>query len=201
MKLNIWQVNSYIEAAQIAIYLNNSADGIPRNYSQAVALIPAFKAEEGYYGERPQLERVWAEASKLKKVTADAIKRIFDPSIVEKESTKLSKGFLDKAKKAAQKQGLTLEEYLEHLIDADTDEGAVVDPVPFTAEDEAAVNSLELQWRSIEPEEVTAMAIAPKPVSIEPVRIVKQVGTAIDRMRGEMFDRYLPKWKTAVSNE
>lgn len=200
MKLNIWQVNSYIEAAQVALYLNGADLEIPRNYSQAVALIPAYKAEEGYYGERPELDRVWAEACKLKKVTADAIKRIFDPSIVEKESTKLSKGFLEKAKKAAAKQGLTLEEYLEHLIDADTDEGAVIETLPFTPEEDAAVDNLDRQFRSIALNPQTATPVAPVAVPVAPVPIVEQVGSAIDRMRQAMYDRYLPKWRSAVNH-
>jgi hypothetical protein len=199
MKLNIWQANSYIDAAQVATYLSNSTDGIPRNYSQAVALIPAYKAEEEYYGERPQLDRVWAEASKLKKVTADAIKRIFDPSIVEKESTKLSKIFLDKAKQAAAKQGLSLEEYLDRLIDSDNSEGAPVDSMPITPEQEAALDDLDRQWRSSQSPQYPATAIEPKQASIEPVKIIKSVGSSIDRMRAEMFDRYLPKWKREVS--
>lgn len=201
MKLNIWQVNSYIEASKIALYLNGGNLEVPRNYSQAVALIPAYKAEEGYYGERPELDRVWDEACKLKKITADAIKRIFDPSIVETESTKLSKGFLEKAKKAAAKQGLTLEEYLEHLIDADTDEGAVVEPLPFTQEDRSAVDSLDRQFRSIAPNPQPEVSIVPVAIPVATVPVVQQVGNAIDRMRQAMYDRYFPKWQTEVTNE
>jgi hypothetical protein len=201
MKLNIWQVNSYIESAQVAIYLRENDNGVPRNYSQAVALIPAYKAEEGYYGERPQLTRVWEEASKLKKITADAIKRIFDPSIVEKESTKLSKSFLEKARQAAAKQGLSLEDYLDHLVEADNDEGGLPNSTPVTLEQELAIDELERGWKSNANVADRIELARPVKVSIEPAKVIEQVGSAIDRMRQDMYDRYFPNATWRRSNE
>ena len=201
MKLNIWQVNSYIEAAQVAIYLNAMHLEIPRNYSQAVALIPAYKAEEGYYGERPQLDRVWAEACKLKKITADAIKQIINPEAESiKKKVTLPTAILEQLQERAAMHEMTIDEYLEYLMELEQAESesivSAADVVPFDVRDHIDPSDFD-QSTNPQPE----VSISPKSLPVAPVPVVEQVGNAIDRMRQAMYDRYLPNWKTAVSHE
>ncbi len=60
LKLTVWQANSYIEAADTAMYLADSGfEILPKNYSQAAVLTKAKKLETGYYQDHPVLEQIW----------------------------------------------------------------------------------------------------------------------------------------------
>lgn len=155
MDLTIWQANSYIESAKVAIYLANAGyTKIPRNFSQAAALIPAYNDEVDYYQSRPVLERVWEAACKLKKITANAIRSIINPDAIEKESTKLPKHLRDRAAKQAAKKGMSIDEYLADLIGQDEYQDDIIDaeisPEVITEPDPElgrVVDRLERSWK------------------------------------------------------
>lgn len=121
--LTVWQANSYIQAAKVAVYLAQAGfDILPKNYSQAATLVKVYNQEVGYYEERPALERAWKNilaANVPTEITTDRINAEIDPDWAEKRSSKLPKTLLDRAKKIAQAKGLTVREYLTDLMDGD----------------------------------------------------------------------------------
>lgn len=153
-RLTIWQANSYIQASRIAIYLSDAGYSVlPVNYSQAVALIPAFEGEIGYYEDRPQLERVWESVCQLPKITASAIDRIVHPDREPKESTKLPADIKAIAIEQAKKRGLSLDEYIKELVQQDAYQDVVDNSPPpvATAPDpelDRVIGSLDRKFRS-----------------------------------------------------
>ena len=72
-----------------------------------------------------------------------------DPDYDEKQSLRLPKRLLTRAKIQARLRGITVEEYLDELMNADADEGCIVDPdaaIPVTPEMSQIIDELELQW-------------------------------------------------------
>lgn len=155
MDLTIWQANSYIESAKVAIYLANAGYvQIPRNFSQAASLIPAYNDEVGYYQDRPVLERVWEQACQLPKITANAIKSLINPDWEPPSRLgKIDKILYDRAAKQAKKKGMSVDEYLEDLIGADEYEEAfeTIDVVVTEPDPElgAIVDRLERKWQGV----------------------------------------------------
>jgi hypothetical protein len=163
LKLTVWQANSYIEAADTAMYLANSGfEILPKNYSQAAVLTKAKKLETGYYQDRPLLEQIWGSLvanTASEKITASAIEKAIDPDYDEKQSLRLPKRLLARAKIQARLRGITVEEYLDELMDADADEGCIVDPetaIPVTLEMSQIIDELELQWLEPKSAQITA---------------------------------------------
>ena len=180
MDLTIWQANSYIQSAKVAIYLANAGySKIPRNFSQASSLIPTFEAEVDYYQSRPQLEKVWETVCQLPKITANAIKRIINPDAIEPQSTKLPKHLREIAAKQAKRKGMSLDEYLEDLIlqDEYQDEIATDDPSEIiTAPDPElgkVVDRLERGWRE--------------------VNLIDRSVDAFDRLMDNLIGNYIPR--------
>jgi predicted DNA binding CopG/RHH family protein len=153
LKLTVWQANSYIEAADTAMYLADSGfEILPKNYSQAAVLTKAKKLETGYYQDHPMLEQIWGTLvanTASEKITANAIEKAIDPDYDEKQSLRLPKRLLTRAKIQARLRGITVEAYLDELMNADADEGCIVDPdvaSQVTPEMSQIIDELELQW-------------------------------------------------------
>jgi hypothetical protein len=167
LKLTVWQANSYIEAADTAMYLADSGfEILPKNYSQAAVLTKAKKLETGYYQDHPMLEQIWGTLvanTASEKITAQAIEKAIDPDYDEKQSLRLPKRLLARAKIQARLRGITVEEYLDELMDADADEGCSVDPetsIPVTPEMSQMLDELELQWLEPKSEQITTTPIS-----------------------------------------
>jgi predicted DNA binding CopG/RHH family protein len=167
LKLTVWQANSYIEAADTAMYLADSGfEVLPKNYSQAAVLTKAKKLETGYYQDHPMLEQIWGTLvanTASEKITANAIEKAIDPDYDEKQSLRLPKRLLTRAKIQARLKGITVEAYLDELMNADADEGCIVDPdvaSQVTPEMSQIIDELELQW--LEPK---SAQIATTPIS------------------------------------
>lgn len=167
LKLTVWQANSYIEAADTAMYLADSGfEILPRNYSQAAVLTKAKKLETGYYQDHPMLEKIWRSLvanTASEKITANAIEKAIDPDYEEKQSLRLPKRLLSRAKIQARLRGITVEEYLDELMDADADEGCVVDPetaIPVTLEMSQIIDELELQWLEPKSAQITTTSMS-----------------------------------------
>ncbi len=166
LKLTVWQANSYIEAADTAMYLADSGfDVLPKNYSQAAVLTKAKKLETGYYQDHPMLEQIWGTLvanTAAEKITANAIEKAIDPDYEEKQSLRLPKRLLARAKIQARLKGITVEEYLDELMNADADEGRPVDPesaIPVTPEMSQIIDELELQWLEPKSKQITTTPI------------------------------------------
>jgi hypothetical protein len=162
LKLTVWQANSYIEAADTAMYLADSGfEVLPKNYSQAAVLTKAKKLETGYYQDHPMLEQIWGTLvanTASEKITAKAIEKAINPDYDEKQSLRLPKRLLARAKIQARLKGITVEEYLDELMDADADEGCSVNPetaIPVTPEMSQIIDELELQWLEPKSEQIT----------------------------------------------
>ncbi len=146
MQLTVWQAHQYIDAANVAIYLSSTFTKLPRNFSQAVALIPAM-------GDG-SIDSIWETVCKLPKITANAIKRIVNPDAIEKDSTKLPKHLRDRAAKQAARKGMTIDEYLADLIGQDEYQDDIIDaeisPEVITEPDPElgrVVDRLERSWK------------------------------------------------------
>jgi hypothetical protein len=165
LKLTVWQANSYIEAADTAMYLADSGfEILPKNYSQAAVLTKAKKLEIGYYQDHPMLEQIWGTLvanTASEKITANAIEKAIDPDYDEKQSLRLPKRLLTRAKIQARLKGLTVEEYLDELMNGDAENSRPVDPeavIPATPEMSKILDEVELQWLEPKPEQITAAA-------------------------------------------
>jgi hypothetical protein len=105
----------YIYAHRTA-YSQAGFEILPKNYSQAATLIKVYNQEVGYYEERPALEQAWKNilaANTPTEITTHRINAEIDPDWAEKQSQKLPKVLLDRAKKIA------VREYLTDLMDGD----------------------------------------------------------------------------------
>jgi hypothetical protein len=167
LKLTVWQANSYIEAADTAMYLADSGfEVLPKNYSQAAVLTKAKKLETGYYQDHPMLEQIWGTLvanTASEKITANAIEKAINPDYDEKQSLRLPKRLLARAKIQARLKGITVEEYLDELMNADADEGCIVDPdvaSQITPEMSQIIDELELQWLEPKSEQITTTPIS-----------------------------------------
>lgn len=156
--LPIWQVNQYIEAAEIATYLRNfGARILPKNLSQCLALKKAYEAEEGYYGERPQLESAWEQVTnhyQPHQITAGKIHAIVDPEWADNQPSKIDKQLANRVWEQAKKRGMDINEYLQNLLDEDeeqeiysedylADSDKQFQPNP---EQQAIIDRVEYQW-------------------------------------------------------
>ncbi len=131
--LTVWQANSYIQAAKVAVYLAQAGfDILPKNYSQAATLIKVYNQEVGYYEERPALEQAWQNilaANTPTEITTHRINAEIDPNWAEKQAQFGSKVLLDRAKKIAKTKGLTVREYLTDLMDGDEEDDDKIESV------------------------------------------------------------------------
>lgn len=188
LKLTVWQANSYIEAADTAIYLSRSGfDILPRNYSQATVLTKAKKAETDYYQGHPKLVEVWAQvisSTPSEKITATAIEKAIDPQYEDKQAVKLPKHILDRAKIQAAKSGMSLVEYLTELMDASDDEGR---PVPIvettvqvTEEMTDAIDKLEQTW------------LNHPPTKKDEIKVASATVESFDKFMDYLVGRFLP---------
>jgi hypothetical protein len=137
--LTVWQANSYIQAAKVAVYLAQAGfDTLPKNYSQAATLIKVYNQEVGYYDERPALEQAWKNilaANTPTEITTHRINAEIDPDWAEKQSQKLPKVLLDRAKKIAKAKGITVREYLTDLMDGDEESEEIESIIPLELSD------------------------------------------------------------------
>jgi hypothetical protein len=200
LKLTVWQANSYIEAADTAIYLANSGfDILPKNYSQASVLTKAKKLEMGYYQEHPILEEIWSNLianSESEKITASAIEKAIDPLYEQKQSLKLPKRLLARAKIQARAKGMTVEEYLDELMNGDVEDCPIESDCEVanqvTAEMSKIVDEVELQWLESIAENISHQS---EPISIIAV-VVEKIEVAIDKLdnlRWRLLGRYFPQ--------
>jgi hypothetical protein len=161
LKLTVWQANSYIEAADTAMYLADSGfEVLPKNYSQAAVLTKAKKLETGYYQDHPMLEQIWGTLvanTASEKITANAIEKAIDPDYEEKQSLRLPKRLLARAKIQARLKGITVEEYLDELMNGDTEDSrpAPETAIPVTPEMSQIIDELELQWLEPKSDRIT----------------------------------------------
>ena len=162
LKLTVWQANSYIEAAATAMYLVDSGfEILPKNYSQAVVLTKAKKMETGYYQDHPKLEEIWYSLTSntaSEKITAQAIEKAIDPDYEHKQSLRLPKRLLDRAKIQARLRGITVEEYLDELMNGDAEDSRPADPEvasQVTPEMSEIIDELELQWLEPQSPQIT----------------------------------------------
>lgn len=196
INLNIWQVANAIKSAKVAVNLAFLGfEEFPRNASQALKLADL---------SIDRLGEVWGNILKKcegHKITADAIAKEINPEVQSVNATiRIPVTLLDKLQQQAIDCEMTLDEYLEMLVNeriaADNKVEPTENPTPFDVRDH--LHDYDTQVQAIEPKPVS---IAPKPVVIAPVEIIKSVGSSIDRMRQAMYDRYLPKWKREVCHE
>lgn len=215
LKLTVWQANSYIEAAATAMYLANSGfEILPKNYSQASVLTKAKKLATGYYQDHPILEQIWSNLianSESEKITASAIEKAIDPLYEQKQSLKLPKRILARAKIQARLKGMTVEEYLDELMNGDVEDRPIEsdDEVAsqITAEMSKIVDEVELQWLQPIAELVASSVEEPiallPPVdqrsTIEPGKIIaatiNKIEATIDRLdnlRWRLMGKYFP---------
>ena len=130
------------------------------NYSQAAVLTKAKKLETGYYQDHPMLEQIWGTLvanTAAEKITANAIEKAIDPDYEEKQSLRLPKRLLDRAKIQARLKGITVEEYLDELMNGDAesrpaDSGSAI---PVTPEMSQIIDELELQWLEPKSDRIT----------------------------------------------
>lgn len=189
LKLTVWQANSYIDAADTAIYLSNCGFNIlPKNYSQATVLAKAKKAETDEYHGHPKLQDVWVEvisSNAPEKITATSIEKVLDPQYEEKQSLKLPKHLLDRAKIQAKAKGMTVEEYLGELMDYDAEPPETAQQtapsIEVTDEMIRSLDELELTWK--------------KPVEkkIEKPQRVNATVEGFDNFMDYLVGRFLPK--------
>jgi hypothetical protein len=199
LKLTVWQANSYIEAAATAMYLATAGfEILPKNYSQASVLTKAKKLETGYYQDHPILEEIWSNLianSESEKITASAIEKAIDPLYEQKQTLKLPKRILARAKMQARQKGMTVEEYLDELMNGDVEDPLMESDCEVanqvTAEMSKIVDEVELQWLEPTDENIT--------LSIEPISIiaavVEKIEVAIDlldNLRWRLLGRYFP---------
>jgi hypothetical protein len=180
VNLNIWQVSNAIKSAKVALQLSFMGfEELPRNASQALKL-------SGLSVDR--LGEVWTNILQKcagHKITAAAIEQEIHPDAQPmRSSVMLPVELADKLSREALMRGVSVAEYIGELMDLEQAESDAVEPVTEELPIEDILADL------LDPTEV---------VSIEPVEIIKSVGNSIDRMRAEMFDRYLPKWRRPVS--
>lgn len=189
VNLTIWQATNAIKSAEVAVKLSFLGfTELPRNASQALKMA-------GLSIER--LGEVWGNVLKNypgHEITAGKIHATIDPEWAEKQPSKIERAIVQRAAKQAAKKGMELNEYLDDLLGQDewdevTDPNPTDNPIEVTQEQAAIVDALDLRFQ----------AQAQSKVSIEPKKIIEHATDTFDRMRAEMFDRYLPKWKTAVS--
>lgn len=199
VNLNIWQVSNAIKSAKVAIDLAFMGfEELPRNASQALKLADL---------SIDRLGEVWGnilQKCQGHKITADAIAQEINPDAAPaKLAIKVYSELMDKIAQQAIDNEMTIEEYLELLVEeriaADNVKPAAKNATPFDVRDH--LDPADFPELSIEPVKVVKATIEPTPVSIEPVKVVKSVGNTIDRMRQAMYDRYLPKWKREVVYE
>lgn len=215
LKLTVWQANSYIEAAATAMYLANSGfEILPKNYSQASVLTKAKKLATGYYQDHPILEEIWSNLianSESEKITASAIEKAIDPLYEQKQSLKLPKRILARAKIQARLKGMTVEEYLDELMNGDVEDRPIEsdDEVAsqITAEMSKIVDEVELQWlqpiadlvvSSVE-EPIALLPPVDQRSTIEPGKIIAatidKIEATIDRLdnlRWRLMGTYFP---------
>ena len=214
LKLTVWQANSYIEAAATAMYLANSGfEILPKNYSQASVLTKAKKLATGYYQDHPILEEIWSNLianSESEKITASAIEKAIDPLYEQKQSLKLPKRILARAKIQARAKGMTVEEYLDELMNGDVEDRPIESDgaaSQITAEMSKIVDEVELQWLqpiadlvafSVE-EPIALLPPVDQRSTIEPGKIIaatiNKIEATIDRLdnlRWRLMGKYFP---------
>ena len=190
VNLTIWQATNAIKSAEVAVKLSFLGfTDLPRNASQALKMADL---------SMERLGEVWGSVIKNyapHEITAGKIHATIDPEWADKQPSKIERAIVQRAAKQAAKKGMELNEYLDDLLGQDEwDE--VIDPNPTGNQHESdeelekVMDALDLKFK----------AQAQSKVSIEPKKIIEETLDTFDRMRAEMFDRYLPKWKTAVSH-
>jgi hypothetical protein len=199
LKLTVWQANSYIEAAATAMYLANSGfEILPKNYSQASVLTKAKKLATGYYQEHPILEEIWSNLianSESEKITASAIEKAIDPFYEQKQSLKLPKRILARAKMQARLKGMTVEEYLDELMNGDVEDPSIESDCEVanqvTAEMSKIVDEVELQWLEPTAENIT-LSIEPTSIIVAVVEKIEATIDLLDNLRWRLLGRYFP---------
>jgi hypothetical protein len=199
LKLTVWQANSYIEAAATAMYLANSGfDILPKNYSQASVLTKAKKLETGYYQEHPILEEIWSNLianSESEKITASAIEKAIDPLFEQKQSLKLPKRLLARAKMQARAKGMTVEEYLDELMNGDVEDSSIDSDCDaanrVTAEMSKIVDEVELQWLEPIAENIT-LRLEPTAIIAAAIEKIEATIDLLDNLRWRLLGRYFP---------
>lgn len=188
INLQVWQANQYIEASEIALYLiGTGAKVLPKNLSQCLALKKAYDAEESYYGERPQLDAAWNAVTnnyQPHQITAGKIHAIVDPDWESSQMTKIDKSIANRAWQQAKKRGMTMNEYLQNLLDEDEEQEIYSDDylqqpgqTELNDEQKALIDRVEYQWL--------------KPKTTKPTESIIEIGNnLIDRM-DEFFNSML----------
>lgn len=114
------------------------------------------------------LEQIWGTLvanTASEKITASAIERAIDPNYEEKQSLRLPKRLLARAKIQARLKGMTVEEYLDELMNGDAEDSRPDDPEAaslFTPEMSKILDEVELQWLEPKPDPITPAAQSSK---------------------------------------
>ena len=182
------------------MYLANSGfEILPKNYSQASVLTKAKKLATGYYQDHPILEQIWSNLianSESEKITASAIEKAIDPLYEQKQSLKLPKRILVRAKIQARLKGMTVEEYLDELMNGDVEDRPIESDceaaIQITAEMSKIVDEVELQWLEPTAENITLQS---EPTSIIAATIAKIEATIdrLDNLRWRPIGTYFPQ--------
>jgi hypothetical protein len=192
IKLSVWQVNQYIEAAEIARYLNTHSSGLlPKNLSQCLALKKAYDAEVGYYEERPKLIEAWTQITEqypAHQITAGKIHAIADPDWVNSQISKVDRATTARAARQAAKRGMTLNEYLAELMDQEEYEESFVpdpNPEPQSPEIIEVMDNLDRKFQ----------AITQSVVSIPSKIIFDNALDRLDELMNSLIGQFIPPTK------
>jgi hypothetical protein len=146
VNLNIWQVNSAIDSARLAVRLVGLGfTELPRNASQALKLAKLSLDD---------LARIWGgilENYQGHKITALAIESAIDPDKESKVTTlRLPKRVVDSLQQQAIAAGMTLNDYLADLADPAGEDNSIesiqVNPLEVNEEQLALLDRVEYQW-------------------------------------------------------
>ena len=143
VNLSRWQVVNAIKSANVAIRLVFLGfSNLPRNASQALAMADL---------SLERLGEVWGNITQnlaQHQITTDVIKREINPDAVSLASTiRIPTALLGRLREQAHDVGLTLNQYLEQLADAQSPDGSrEVEIEPPTDEEIACIDRLE--WKS-----------------------------------------------------
>ena len=190
-----WYIDRIIDAAKLVTTLASFGfETLPNCEAQARPLVKAFKlsAENAI--------TLWDSVLKEhqpENITAARVAAIADPNFEQKQLATPSKIAIDRIRKLADREGISVDEFLNNLMDGYEDEGSSIELTPVEVVDpidsEEILANLDLAFskKSFKAKPIHSVI----PVSIEPIDIIKSVGSGIDRMRSTMYDRYFPKWK------
>jgi hypothetical protein len=177
VNLNIWQVNSAIDSARLAVRLVGLGfTELPRNASQALKLAKLSLDD---------LARIWGgilENYQGHKITALAIESAIDPDKQPKTNTlRLPRELVDTIAEQAMNAGLSIQDYLTQLTDPNGEDESIETSQPSSIEmsDEqlAVIDRVEYQWL--------------KP-AIDSQKFLERSVESFDRTMTDLIGRFMP---------